>query len=86
MSKPGFEHHGRFTSVTARKMLSHRGGVASAKVRALNGYKALQDGHVRYLLLAKRERLLKQAATLDAEWVRVYGCTLLEYLLSTRNH
>ena len=82
MSKPGFPHHGQFTSVTARKMLSMRGGRASAKAAARDNYAHLKSIVQLSVNVRMRKSCLRAIALLDAKCARVYGCTLLEYLLT----
>ena len=86
--KPGFEHHGKFTSETARKMLSMRGGRATAHQAALNGYTHLHAIRALSINVKMRQGCQRSLAKLEPKWARTYGTTLLQYLLereSTRN-
>lgn len=73
MAKVGFEHHGRFNSVSARKMLSARGGRASAKTHAADGWLHLE--RIRPAALASRQRqaAVKRLLNLEAYWEKVFG-------------
>ena len=82
MSKPGFPHHGQFTSVTGRKMLSRRGGLKGAATLRLTGFKALIAAAARGRLTRTRLSIPKGIKVLDAQCARAHGCTLLEYLLT----
>ena len=82
MSKPGFEHHGPWTSVTARKMLSARGGRNAQKTLRAQGYKHLIAASAKGRLTRSRNAISSHVFKLDAQCARVYGCTLLEYLLT----
>jgi hypothetical protein len=79
--KPGFPHHGRFTSESARKMLSMRGGRAAAKTHRENGWKHQKRIGAVGRLTRVRKALTKRLAMLEAKWVEVYGETLFEHLL-----
>jgi len=79
--KPGFPHGGRFTSETARKMLSMRGGRAAAKTHRANAWKHQKRIGAVGRLTRIRKALPKRLAMLEARWVEVYGETLLEHLL-----
>ena len=82
MAKVGFEHHGRWTSESARKMLSARGGRAAARTHKANGWE--HQKHIAQVSRLRRMRLtlFTNLAKLEAHWAHVFGETLLEHLLS----
>ena len=80
--KPGFEHHGRLTSETARKMLSMRGGRNSAAIASRDGYKRLLALQPLALLVRKRKACIRRLAELEALCQLAYGMDLLTYLLT----
>ena len=82
MSKPGFEHHGQFNSITGRKMLSRRGGLKGAATLRAQGFKHLIKARQLAAIVRTRKSIARRILLVDAQCARVYGCTLLEYLLS----
>ena len=82
MAKVGFEHHGCWTSETARKMLSARGGRAAARIHKANGWKHQKRIAQISRLRRIRQTLLRRLTKLEADWAHVFGETLLEHLLS----
>ena len=74
----------RFNSVTGKAALCRRGGLAAARVNAANGWKIQKANLTRGRRTRLVNALLKRYRILDADWQRVYGITLLEHLLSTR--
>ena len=83
MAKVGFEHHGQWTSETARKMLSARGGRAAALAHKANGWKHQKRIAQISRLRRIRQTLLRRLTKLEADWAKVFaGETLLEHMLS----
>jgi hypothetical protein len=84
MAKVGFEHHGQWTSESARKMLSARGGRAAARTHKANGWK-----HQKRIAQISRARRMRQTlftnlAKLEADWEHVFGETLFDHLVRER--
>ena len=84
MAKVGFEHHGRWTSESARKMLSARGGRATALIHKANGWK--HQKRIAQISRARRMRLTlsRRLAKLKADWAGVYGEPLSDHFLRER--
>jgi hypothetical protein len=84
MAKVGFEHHGRWTSESARKMLSARGGRAAARTHKANGWK-----HQKYIAQVSKLRRMRltlpqKLTKLEADWEHVFGETLFDHLVRER--
>ena len=81
MAKVGFEHHGQWTSESARKMLSARGGRATAKINRLNDFARLKEIAKFGRITRSRQAATRKLAKLEADWVRLFGEPLFEHLL-----
>ena len=84
MAKVGFPHQGQWTSESARKMLSARGGRAAALIHKANGWK--HQKRIAQISRARRmRRTLSQTLTkLEADWAGFNGETLFDHLLRER--
>ncbi len=80
MAKVGFEHHGQWTSESARKMLSSRGGRATAKINRLDNFARLKEIAKFGRLTRSRLSATRNLAKLEADWVRLFGEPLFEHL------
>jgi hypothetical protein len=81
MAKVGFEHHGPWTSESARKMLSCRGARKANLVHKSNGWKHQKRIAAFGLATRQRQAAARRLAQLEAYWVQVFGETLFEHLL-----
>jgi hypothetical protein len=80
MAKVGFEHHGRFNSVSARKMLSCRGARKANLVHKANGWEHQRQIGAFGVATRQRRTAVKRLAQLKAYWLKVFGEPLSEHL------
>ena len=63
-------------------MLSARGGRATANLAAQNGYAQLKQAAVLGRFVRMRQASIRMLDRLEARWLRVYGVSLLDFLIA----